>query len=203
MPNKYLNVAGTDLVNAFPPLVTQAFEDVEADIPDFETLTSEIKMNGTVAVGVSTNVPRADHVHASDTTRLALAGGTMSGELILADNLLTRPVIKDYGETVAVNATATGSVTVDLENGNVHHLTLTGDITTLTISNPPASGTAGSLTLIIAQDSTARTIAYPASVKWAGGSAPAMLASKSYIVTMITNNAGTTWYAMSGGEFTL
>jgi hypothetical protein len=32
MPNKYLNVAGTDLVNAFPPLVTQAFEDVETDV---------------------------------------------------------------------------------------------------------------------------------------------------------------------------
>ncbi len=168
----------------------------------YETSTANIKMNGTVSVGASANVPRADHVHASDTTRLALAGGTMSGELNCADNLLTRPVIKDYGETVAVNATATGSVTVNLVNGNVHRLTLTGNITTLTLSNPPASGTGGSLTLVLVQGSTARSIAWPNSVKWTGGTAPGMVANKTYIVTMFTTDAGTIWYAMKGGEFT-
>jgi hypothetical protein len=36
-------------------------------------------MNGTGAVGTGTTWARADHVHPSDTTRLPLAGGTMTG----------------------------------------------------------------------------------------------------------------------------
>lgn len=36
-------------------------------------------MNGTAAVGTGTTFARADHVHASDTSRLALAGGTLAG----------------------------------------------------------------------------------------------------------------------------
>ncbi len=36
---------------------------------NFETSTSNIKSNGTVSVGTSTNVARADHVHPTDTTR--------------------------------------------------------------------------------------------------------------------------------------
>lgn len=39
----------------------------------FETDTGNIKMNGSVAVGSSDNVARADHVHASDTSKLGTA----------------------------------------------------------------------------------------------------------------------------------
>jgi hypothetical protein len=38
-------------------------------------------MDGTVAVGVGTTFARADHVHPSDTSRLALTGGTLTGPL--------------------------------------------------------------------------------------------------------------------------
>lgn len=41
-------------------------------------------MNGTVAVGTSTRFARADHVHPTDTSLLPLAGGTMTGQLVLA-----------------------------------------------------------------------------------------------------------------------
>jgi hypothetical protein len=37
--------------------------------PSFETSTSNIKMNGTVSVGTSDKVARADHIHATDTSR--------------------------------------------------------------------------------------------------------------------------------------
>jgi hypothetical protein len=41
-------------------------------------------MDGTAAAGSATPYSREDHVHPSDTSRLALAGGTMTGDLILA-----------------------------------------------------------------------------------------------------------------------
>ncbi|MCD6035210.1 MAG: hypothetical protein K0R63_951 [Rickettsiales bacterium] len=135
---------------------------------------------------------------------VSITGGTLSGiaatlggALSCADNLVARPEIKDYAETRAANATATGSVTVDIENGNVHELTLTGNITTLTFSNPPATGKAGNLTLILKQDGTGgRTVSWPAAVKWVGASAPVLstAANAIDIVTLCTTDAGTIYY---------
>ena len=41
---------------------------------NFETTTSNIKMNGTVSVGALDTVPRADHIHPTDTSRAAKNG---------------------------------------------------------------------------------------------------------------------------------
>lgn len=41
----------------------------------FETNTANIKMDGTVSVGVLNAVPRSDHIHATDTSRLAATRG--------------------------------------------------------------------------------------------------------------------------------
>lgn len=41
---------------------------------NFETTASNIKMNGTAAVGSSENVARADHVHPSDSGKLSTSG---------------------------------------------------------------------------------------------------------------------------------
>ena len=105
-------------------------------------------------------------------------------------------------ETFATNSTATGSVTVDLANGNLHALTLTGNVTSLTLSGTTASRLC-SLTLVITQDSTGgRSITWPASVKWLpSGSAPTFTttASTVSIVEMFTIDNGTTWYAGLAG----
>ena len=44
-------------------------------IPSFESSTSNIKMDGAVSVGAASTVPRADHIHPSDTSRLAASRG--------------------------------------------------------------------------------------------------------------------------------
>ncbi len=133
------------------------------------------------------------------TARLPLAGGTMSGETIFADQLVTRPTIKDYSETkTALSAAAT--VDIDLEDGNV--FTLTADQnTTFTFSNPSPTGKSCAFTLIWTQDSSDRTIAWPASVDWAGGSAPDVTSGsgKIDIYTFFTLDAGTIWYGFQAG----
>ena len=63
-------------------------------------------MNGSVAIGTSLRYSRQDHVHPSDTSRVAKAGDTMSGALVINSNL-----------TVA-GITILGNVTPDVNQQN-------------------------------------------------------------------------------------
>lgn len=110
-----------------------------------------------------------------------------------------RPKLRDYGETlVAHGGTGGGTEDFDLSAGNVHSATVDTSANTFTFSNPPASGTAGSLTLILTNGGS-RTVNWPASVDWAGGSAPTLTSSGVDILTFMTTNGGTTWYGFAAG----
>ena len=135
----------------------------------------------------------------SDIAALPLAGGTMTGTIACADQLVTRPEMKDYSETKsALSAAAT--VDIDLEDGNV--FTITPDQnTTFTFSNPSPTGKSCAFTLIWTQDSSDRTIAWPGTVDWAGGSAPDVTSgsAKIDVYTFFTLDAGTIWYGFQAG----
>ena len=122
------------------------------------------------------------------TAALAKSGGTMSGAVNFADQIVQRPVLKDYGETkVAMAAHA-----VDLTLGNVQTYTLSGG-QTLTFTNPPASGTAGSFTMIVTNGGSA-TLTWPTSVDWPAATAPTLTASGVDILFFTTCDGGTIWY---------
>lgn len=97
---------------------------------------------------------------------------------------------------------ASGTLTIDCSASDVHTTTLTGNITTVTISNAPANNDATTLVLFVTQDGTGgRTITWPSSVFCEGGSrstnlAPVSAASSVTIYTLTTTNGGTTWYAV-------
>lgn len=135
-------------------------------------------------------------------TQYALkAGATFSGTLAMADNLITQALLKDYGEEVNAIGTVTTALAINLESGNIVTATLGGN-PTATIANPPATGKAGSFTLVLTQDGTgSRAVTWPASVKWAGGTAPTLstAAGAVDILTFVTVNAGTTWYGFAAG----
>jgi hypothetical protein len=106
-------------------------------------------------------------------------------------------------EELAVNAAATGAVTVDLINGNVHDLTLTGDVT-LTLTGATA-GVACSATLILRQDATGTRLAtWPGSVNWGAAGAPVLsTAASAYdVVSLLTVDGGTTWIGFHTGMST-
>ena len=135
------------------------------------------------------------------TARLPLAGGTMSGETNFADQLVTRPKIKDYSESYNASS-GNGSTTLDLSTGNVFQHTASGGNVTFVFSNPPASGAGGSFTLKWIQDSSDRTATWPSSVDWAGGTAPTLTtgSAKVDMFTFVTFDAGTTWYGFVAGQ---
>lgn len=98
-------------------------------------------------------------------------------------------------ETVST-ATSTASTTLNLTNGNVFNITLAVATTTFTFSGA-TSGKACSFGLYLTQDSTgSRAVTWPASVKWAGGTAPTLSTGASDVDILVfeTINGGTTWF---------
>lgn len=118
---------------------------------------------------------------------------------------IDRAVFKDYGESLVGGAIGTNTGTtymVDLDTGNAFHLILTGNCT-FTFSNPAPSGTACTFTLFLKQDATgSRTATWPASVVWAGGTAPTLTTTaKRYdMLTFTTVDGGTRWLGFVGGQ---
>lgn len=142
---------------------------------------------------------RVDDNEGAFASYLPLAGGTMSGELVAADQLVTRPEIKDYAETVnPIGGTGGGTQDIDLTAGNVVSATVDTGENTFTFSNPSATGKACSFTLILTNGGS-QTVNWPASVDWAGGTAPTLTASGVDVLTFVTIDGGTVWYGFAAG----
>lgn len=151
---------------------------------------------------LASNVVNSSLTGVGTLTSLTVSGTSTLAAVNMADDTLTRPVIKDYGETRTTPSISSGTLTLNLENGNVFGVSLNASITTLTIQNPSASGTACSFTLAFTADGTARTVTWGSSVKWASGNAPTLTATngKVDIFTFVTWDAGTNWYAFVAGQ---
>ena len=114
-----------------------------------------------------------------------------------------RPQLRDYSETSPTPAISSGTLTLDFETGNAFEVVLTQNVTSLQLVNPPASGRAGSCSLIVRQDGTGgRALAWPTSVKWAGGIAPSITGAANGvdIFALVTRDGGTTWYGFPAGQ---
>ena len=112
-----------------------------------------------------------------------------------------------YGKGISEEAVTvtqgSGTVTLDLAQGNFFEFTLTENVTGWTFSNLASSGTASSWIIKITQHaSSAKTVAYPAGVKWAGGTDHVMSTATGSIdiVSMFTIDGGTTIYANIVGK---
>lgn len=88
---------------------------------------------------------------------------------------------------------------VDCSAGNVFALSTTGN-TTFTFSNVPSSGTGYGFILKLTAGGT-HTISWPASVDWAGATAPDAPASgETDVLGFLTYDGGTTWYGFLAGD---
>lgn len=140
-----------------------------------------VTINGTTGV-TTPGVSSSGTIAATGSAAITSAGNiTGSAELIAVS----------YNETyVALSGTTPA---VDCEAGNFFSLSTSGN-TTFTFSNPPASGTAFGFTLQLTAGGT-HTITYPASVDFAGATAPDAPASgETDILVFTTRDGGTTWY---------
>ena len=186
--------------------------DQTMDIACHDLVDGGLKLAGTLVTASAAEVNLLDGVTSTTTelnyndvttlgtvqTSKALTADA-SGIVNHADYVIQRPELKDYSETKAA-LTAAATVDIDVTTGNV--FTLTADQnTTFTFSNPSPTGKSCAFTLVWTQDSSDRTIAWPASVDWAGGSAPDVTsgAAKIDVYTFFTMDEGTIWYGFQAG----
>lgn len=133
---------------------------------------------------------------------ITAGANSFTGSQNLQDNELIRAKLRDYSETVSSPTISAGTLTLNLETSNIFTVALNAAITTLTISNPPASGSGGSFTLILTADGTARAVTWPASIKWAGGTAPTITSASGKVdsFAFFTSDGGTNWQGYVGGQ---
>jgi uncharacterized protein YjbI with pentapeptide repeats len=133
---------------------------------------------------------------------ITAGANTFTGSQNLQDNELIRAKLRDYSETVSSPTISAGTLVLNLETSNIFTVSLNAAITTLTISNPPASGSGGSFTLIFTADGTARAVTWPASIKWAGGTAPTLTSTSGKVdsFAFFSSDGGTTWQGYVGGQ---
>lgn len=199
--------AGADIWLYIDGASLQSYEDHLVDTADAHDASAISYAGGTgmSATDVEAAIDELATEKANSTALsdyLPLAGGTMSGALAMADNELRRPKLKDYSEICVEDNDSGATHTINIEDGNVHHLKLTANCT-LTFSNPIASGDATSFTLVLEQDATgSRTVTWPASVKWAGGVAPTLTttAARFDVLTFFTVDGGTRWFGFVAGQ---
>ena len=175
---------------------TGTVTSVAATVPSFLSVSgSPITTSGTLAITLSgTALPIAN----GGTGATTLAGAsiaTYTGTETLTNKTLTNPTITNYIETLYSANTGT-AITVDLANGTIQKLTLTGNAT---ITMPTA--TAGkSFVIILAQDGTgSRTVTW-STVVWPSATAPTITstASKRDILSFFSD--GTSWFGTTIGQ---
>ena len=135
----------------------------------------------------------------SATTDTTNAANIASGTLPDARFPATLPVIllKDYGETTnAIGGTGGGTQDINLTLGNSVTATVDTSANTFTFSNPTASDEGCGFTLVLTNGQSQGAVTWPASVDWAGGSAPTLTASGVDILTFWTVDGGTIWHGM-------
>jgi hypothetical protein len=131
---------------------------------------------------------------ASDLTSGTLPDARFPATLpAISGSNLTNLVLKDYSETKVAMA----ANDADLSLGNVQTKTISG-AQTLTFSNPPASGSSGSFTLILTNGGSA-AVTWPTSVDWPTATAPTLTAAGVDVLVFTTIDAGTTWFGIAAG----
>ena len=128
-------------------------------------------------------------------------GTTQASKVVTSDaNGVTKFDNGIQEESTAVTSSS-NAATLNLRDGSVFTHTLTENVT-YTFSNPAASGYASSFTLKVTQDSSARTITWPGSVDWAGGTAPTLSTGSGDVDVFVfmTVDGGTTYYGFTAGQ---
>lgn len=189
--NNTLTLAGTDgTTMTFPSTsASVARTDAAQSFTGLQTFAP----SGVALLGSSTGYTTFASANAGASNyTLTLPAATDTVATLAAAQTLTNKTATNMAVTSQVlPVTATSAWNFSL--GSWGTATLVNSITTLTFSNPPAAGT---LRWQITQGGAGSyTVAWPASVKWPGGTAPTLstAAGKVDMVTCQTFDAGTTY----------
>jgi len=172
---------------------------------DSSKIAASAVINGKIAAGAVTTAALADGAVTAAKIAVDAVGASQLQDGIPIDMqgaLLSGAELRNFAETTATPAVSAGSLTLDLQTASVFEVTLTEDLVTLVLDNPPGATKAGSATLILKQDATGgRAVTWPSSVRWSGGMPPSMsvLPDAIDILAFVTMDGGATWYGFLCG----
>jgi hypothetical protein len=154
----------------------------------------------TVLAAVMTGLSTATSTVVAATDTLLVAIGKLQAQVTLrapiaAPSFTSTATFQGVRESITT-ASAAASYTVANTAASISLLTLTAN----TAFTFPAAAAGGQFTLILAQDATgSRVPTWPATVRWAGGTAPTLTtaASRTDVLTFLSD--GTYWLGFVGG----
>lgn len=193
--------------NADPHAATELYvSDDDAGAGDLAAIFATLAVGGYLYVQGAADSAARDNLQrwqvtsitdASGYTKLGVnlqaSGGTFADNSVLELSIQQpAPSPGVDRNTVSNLSVSSGNVALDCSLGDYFKLAPTANVTSWTISNvPPAC----SLMIEFTQDSTARTVAWPSSFKWAGGAASAVsnVSGAKDVLAMTTFDGGATW----------
>jgi len=201
------------------PLIVDATNNNLKELPSGDNLDltgSGIKVGGTLTLGGVAITATAAELNILDGVTSTAAELNYLDITTLGTSAASKAVTADangdvvvsqefravsYNDTYVAPTSSSNATTINCETGNYFKHTLTEN-TTFTFSNPPASGTGYSFILHLIQDSSARTVTWPNSVDWAGGTAPTISTGNGDddFFVFATSDGGTIWYGFTAGQ---
>ena len=156
----------------------------------------ESNSHGVTVKGPAHSAAATYTVNLPDTLGLTQASGIVTSDangVVSFDN-------GTIDEATSVTSSS-NAATINLRDGNVFEHDLTENVT-YTFSNPAASGRASAFILKVIQDSSARTITWPASVDWPAATAPTLTSTNNGVDVFVffTIDGGTTYYGFVAGQ---
>jgi hypothetical protein len=185
----YVLTSNSALTDARTPLAhTQAFS----------TITSTPTTLGGYGIIDSTVATLTD---TQTLTNKTLGATSVNGTMSFLGNITSQLKLQSWRETFTSPTITSGTLTLDLSASNFFKVSLNAAITTITITNSPASS-AASFTLEFTADGTARAVTWPAAFKWTGGTAPTLTSTSTKTDTFVfySLDTGTTWRAYVAGQ---
>ncbi|AWJ93855.1 hypothetical protein Sp245p_28975 (plasmid) [Azospirillum baldaniorum] len=137
-------------------------------------------------------------------SKTGLADITVGDNLTFADNFVKKPRLQSYAVATDTPTIIAGTVSLNLDNANAFQVSLTANVTSISLQNVPASGRLVEIAVQFTQDATGgRTVAWPTSFKWQGGMAPTVssTANARDILFALTVDGGATWNCSLAKDF--
>ena len=140
----------------------------------------------------------ATELNYNDVTTLGLSE---AGKVVTADANGVVTLDNGFSEEYAAVTSTSNAVSLNLQTASNFSHTLTED-TTVSFTNPAASGKVSAATLRVIQDSSARAITWNAAIKWGAATAPTLSTASGDVDVFVfyTVDGGTTYYGFTSGQ---